>query len=220
MRLRAWIELRALAIAAALLLASPAVAFPVVFNGPSGFGVSSATATSVSAAGFPIIEGALVYPANDFDLVIPAPDVLSAHIQAHPSISNPTTAQSRWTVTNGGEGDLNDAWLVFLTPLTYTKDKVGIDLQPGGRWALVDVQVGESDYFYPAVFLGDVDAAAAVTFLMNHFVGEGLTQQGSTLVLPQYQVGLLQGVPLPEASTFALLATGLGLGAVLRRRKG
>jgi hypothetical protein len=220
MRLRTWGELRTLAVAAALLLsAGPAAAFPVVFNGPSGFGVSAATATSVSAAGFPIIEGATIFPANDFSLVIPAPDVLSHNIQSHPSVSNPTTAQSRWSVTDGGEVGLDEAWLVFLTPLTYTPSKVGIDLQPGGHWALVDVPVGKTDYFYPAVFLGDVDVDATVTFLMNHIVGEALTQQGSTLVLPQYSVGLLEGVPLPEASTLVFLATGLGLAAALRRRK-
>jgi hypothetical protein len=220
MKLRTWNELRALAVAAALLLlASPAAAFPVVFNGTGGFGVSAATATSVSAAGFPIIEGASIYPANNFDLVIPAPDVLSHDIQTHPSVSNPTTAQSRWSVTNGGDGALDDAWLVFLTPLTYTPSKVGIDLQPGGSWALVQVDVGKTQYFYPAVFLGNVDAEATVTFLMNHVIGQTLTQSGSTFVLPQYQVGLLQGVPLPEASTIMLLATSLGLAAALRRRK-
>jgi hypothetical protein len=221
MRLRTWIEPRALAVAAALLLlASSAAAFPVVFDGASGFGVSAATATSVSGAGFPVIEGATVYPANDFSLVIPAPDVLSHHIESQPSVSNPTTAQSRWSVTNGGETNLDDAWLVFFTPLTYTKNKVGIDLQAGGSWALVDVSVGKTDYFYPAVFLGDVDADATVTFLMNHIVGQALTQQGpTTFVLPQYSVGLLQGVPLPEASTIVFLAMGLALVAALRRRK-
>lgn len=221
MRLRTWIEPRALATAAALLLlaASPAAAFPVVFDGPGGYGVSAATASSVDAAGFPILEDASVYPMNDFDLAIPAPDVLSHHIQAHPSVSNPTTAQSRWSVTNGGEGDLHNAWLVFFTPLTYTDNKVGIDLQSGGHWALVDVPVGEDDYFYPAVYLGDVDSGGLVTFLMNHIVGETLTQQGSTLVLPKYSVGVLQGVPVPEGSTLVFLAAGLALAGALRRGK-
>jgi hypothetical protein len=220
MRLRTWIELRALAIAAALLLwAGPASAFPVFFNGPSGFGTSAARASAVDAAGFPIIEDASVYTASTYSLVIPAPNVLSHNILTNPTLQNPTTAQSRWSVTNGGEGDLSDAWLVFLTPVTYTKSKVGIDLQPGGRWALVDVPVGKTDYFYPAVFLGDVGADETVTFLMNHVIGEALTQQGSTFILPQYSVGLLQGVPLPEASSFVLLAAGLALAGALRRGK-
>jgi hypothetical protein len=219
MRPRTWIGLRALAAAAALSLAGSARAFPVVFNGPSGNGVSAATASSVDAAGFRILTGASVFPGSDFDLAIPAPDVLSHHIQSHPSVSNPTTAQSRWSVTNGSEVTLDDAWLVFFTPVTYTKNKVGIDLQPGGQWALVEVPFGKDEYFYPAVFLGDIAPDTAATFLMNHIVGVALTQQGSTLVLPKYSVGLLQGVPVPEASTLVFLAAGLSLAAALRRGK-
>jgi hypothetical protein len=216
---RLGIELRALAIGAALLLwAGSAGAFPVVFNGTGGYGVSSATASSVSTAGFEIIEDALIYNANTFNLVIPAPDVLSSHIQSHPTVANPTTAQSRWSVTNGSDGDLHDAWLVFLTPLTYIDDRVGIDLQPG-NWALVEVSAGKDTYFYPAVFLGDVDADATATFLMNHIVGQQLTRVGSTLVLPQYSVGMFTGVPVPEASTFVLLAAGLALAGAVRRGK-
>lgn len=216
---RSGMLLRALVTGAALLWwAGDASAFPVVFDGPAGYGVSAATASSVSGAGFGVIDDVLVYNADHFGLVIPAPDVLSSHIQSNPSVSNPTTAQSRWSVTNGGEGNLDDAWLVFFTPLTYTDDKVGIDLQPG-TWALVQVFAGEDAYFYPAVFLGDVAADATVTFLMNHIVGEQLTQVGSTLVLPQYSVGMFTGVPVPEPSTFVLLAAGLALAGALRRGK-
>jgi len=216
---RPWIARWAMAIAAALLLAGPAGAFPVVFDGAGGYGVSAATASSVSAAGFPIIQDATVYSASLFGLVIPAPDVLSSTIVASPTVAHPNTAQSRWSVTNTGKTSLDGAWLVFLTPVTYDPAKVGIDLR-AGNWALVDVPVGESgDYFYPAVFLGNLDTDETVTFLMNHVVGQALTQQGSTLVLPKYSVGVLQGVPVPEPSTFVLLAAGAALVGVLRRGK-
>lgn len=218
MRSRCRVELCAMAIAAAFLLASPAGAFPVIFNGPGGYGVSAATASSVSSAGFPTIEDATVYSASLFDIVIPAPDVLSSSIVSHPTLANPNTAQSRWSVTNGGEISLDNAWLVFLRPTTYPSANVGIDLQLG-NWGLVHVPVGETDYFYPAVFLGDLGSGDTVTFLMNHIVGQALTQQGSTLVLPQYSVGILYGVPVPEPSTLVLLAAGLALTGVLRRWK-
>jgi hypothetical protein len=218
MRLRAWIGRAALV--ALLLGAGPAAAFPVVFGGPGGYGLSSSTASAVTGAGFQLIDETLVYPADDFGIVIPAPDVLSHHIQSSPSVSNPTTAQSRWSVTNGGEDGLSDAWLVFFRPTTYSPTEVGIDLVPGGQWALVEVTVGSTSYFYPAVFLGDLAADAQTTFLMNHIVGTTLTQQGSTLVLPQYQVGVLQGVlPVPEVSTLGLLFAGLVFTAALRRGK-
>ncbi len=222
MKLRVWIGSAVVAflLAAGLLAAGPAAAFPVVFGGSGGYGLSSSTASAVTGAGFQLIDDTLVFPMNDFGIVIPAPNVLSHHIQSNPSVSNPTTAQSRWSVTNGGEGGLNDAWLVFFRPTTYSPTQVGIDLQAGGQWALVEVAAGGTSYFYPAVFLGDVGSDATVTFLMNHIVGTTLTQQGSTLVLPKYQVGILQGVvPVPEAGTLGLLLAGVSFTAALRRGK-
>ena len=210
------------AIAALCLWVTPAsafpVPFPVVFGGPGGFGVSASTATAAQVAGYSLITDTPVSPANTVPLLIPAPDVLSSHLVSSPSVGNPNTAQSRWTVTNGGGVTLNDAWLVFLTPLTYTPSQVGIDLQPV-TWRLVQVPFGQDTYYYPAVFLGDLAPDANTTFLMNHIVGQTLTQQGQTLILPQYQVGVLVGVPLPEASSFLLVVLGLGVTAALRRGK-
>jgi hypothetical protein len=214
-----------LAVAAIALWVTPAGAFPVVFGGAGGFGISAASASAAQSAGFSVIHNASIVPANDFDLVIPAPDVLSSHIVGSPSVANPNTATSRWSVTNGGGANLSDAWLVFLTPLssvpsfTYNPSVTGIDLQSGGQWAIFDVAVGQADYFYPAVFLGNIPAQDMTTFLMHHVVGQALDQQGQTLILPQYQIGVVTGVPLPEPSALLLLAAGVGLAAALRRGK-
>ncbi|HTO56108.1 MAG TPA: hypothetical protein VMR50_22190 [Myxococcota bacterium] len=216
---RARAGLRALAIAAVGLWVTSASAFPVLFGGSGGFGISASSASSAQTAGFSVIHGASIVPANDFDIVVPAPDVLSSHIVGSPSVSNPNTAMSRWSVTNGSDGNLSDAWLVFLTPLTYTPSKVGIDLQSGGQWAIFDASAGGTDYFYPAVFLGDLGAQDTNTFLMHHVVGQALTQQGQTLILPQYQIGIVTGIPLPEPSALLLIAAGVGLAAALRRGK-
>jgi len=218
MTLRTALERCAPALVAALLMAGPAAALQITFDGPSRDGVSAATAAAVNAAGYMTISGSEVVPAKDFDLVIPAPKVLSSHLvkKSQVSVSNPNTAQSRWKVTNGDTA-LDDAWLVFFTPLTYNAKKVGIDLQP--NWALVQVSDGTSDFFYPAVFLGDVAADATINFLMNHVVGVPLKKRGSTFVLPKYSVGVLEGVPVPEPATLALLAGGLALCAALRRGK-
>ncbi|HTO69348.1 MAG TPA: hypothetical protein VMR31_05755 [Myxococcota bacterium] len=208
------------ALLGAIGLAGSAAAFPVLFDGAGGFGVSASTASAAEAAGFALISDVTVVPAASDGLTIPAPDVLSAHIVTSPSVTNPNTAQSRWSVTNGGASDLANAWLVFFGPVTYTASKVGIDLQPGGQWAIVEVSAGASgDYFYPAVFLGDLDVDGTQTFLMNHVVGQALTQQGSTLILPQYSVGAFAGVPVPEPGLFVLLSAGLALAAAVRPRK-
>jgi len=207
------------ALAAALLWVTPARAFPVLFGGPSGFGVSASTASAAQAAGFDLITEATIAPADSVPLLIPAPDVQSSHVPSSPSPANPVTATSNWSVTNGGDGELDDAWLVFLKPLTYTPSTTGIDLQAGGHWRLVEVPFGQDTYFYPAVFLGDMAPDGLSTFLMHHVVGEALTQVGNTLVLPQYQVGVLTGVPLPEPALALLFAAGMGVTAVLRRRE-
>ncbi|HTO06161.1 MAG TPA: hypothetical protein VMR86_03815 [Myxococcota bacterium] len=209
-------------IASALLLAlawvTPAHALTVLFGGPGGFGVSASSAGAAESAGFSLISDVPIFPADTVPLSIPAPDVLGSHIPSSPSVSNPITATSQWNVTNGGDGDLDDAWLVFLKPLTYTPSTTGIDLQPGGQWRLVEVPVGKDTYFYPAVFLGDIAPDGVSSFLMHHVVGEALSQVGDTLVLPQYQVGVLTGVPLPEPA-LALLPLSVALLAGLRRRK-
>jgi len=146
--------------------------------------------------------------------------VLSSHLVSNPSVSNPNTAQSLWSVTDGGGSSLSNAWLVFFGPTTYTPTLVGIDLPSGGRWRLVEVSAGESgNYFYPAVFLGSLDPGDTATFLMNHIVGTALTRQGSNLILPQYSVGVLTGVPLPEPGSLVLLTAGITLAALLRNRK-
>jgi hypothetical protein len=214
-------QLCALAAAAVLSFAAPARAFPIVFDGPGGFGVSSSTAGSVESAGFLLIQNVPVAPAAADGLTIPAPDVLTAHIVSNPSLANPNTAQSRWSVTDGGADSLQNAWLVFFGPVTYTPTKVGIDLPGGGHWRLVEVSAGESgEDFYPAVFLGNLNPDDTATFLMNHVVGQPLTRQGQTLILPQYSVGVLTGVPLPEPGTLALLAAGVAGAALRRGRKG
>jgi len=211
------------AFAAGLVVAwaEPARAFPIVFDGPGGFGVSSSTADSVEAAGFLLIQNVPVAPASTAGLTVPAPDVLSSHLVTSPSVANPNTAESRWSVTDGGGAALQNAWLVFFNPTTYTPTKVGIDLQSGGHWRLVEVSAGAAgNYFYPAVFLGSLDPDETATFLMHHVVGQPLTQQGSNLILPQYSVGVLTGVPLPEPSTIALVAAGVAGAVLLRGRKG
>jgi len=203
-----------LALAAAWLLAPPAVAFPVMFDGPSGYGTSSTSAGGAFEAGFTRLDPVGINQPADFGITIPEPVVLSAALNGSPSAANPITATSTWTVQNPGRA-IQDAWLVFLKPLTYSPSLVGIDLQIGGQWGLVAVSAGSTEYFYPAVRLGLLPNSGSVQFTMHHVVATLLTQQGNTLVLPKYGVGILGSVPGPAALPLLVM---LFAGLVLRRR--
>lgn len=207
--------------AAALLAAGPAQAFGIVFNGPSGYGISAGSAEAAADAGIPIFSVPSISQAAALDLEIPEPEVLNFQLSSSPSVSKPNTANSRWTVSNGGERDLSGTWLVFLNPVTYTASKVGFEIDEEDGWAVVDVFVpmgsGGTHYFYPAVFLGNVAVDDSVTFLMHHLVGQALRHQGGKLVLPKYSVGALQ-TEVPEPAALVLLAAGAALAACAKRR--
>jgi hypothetical protein len=201
-----------LALTAAWLLAAPAGALPVYFDASSGYGISSTSANAAFDAGFTRLTPTQIQQASLY-VTIGDPAVLSASLSSSPSPSDPTTATSRWTVQSKGRA-LNDAWLVFLRPETYTAALLGIDLQ-AGQWGVVQISQGESQYFYPAVRLGNIGAGGSAQFLMNHLIGMALTQQGSNYVLPRYGVGILGTVP--EPASLALFGVLLG-GFALRRR--
>jgi hypothetical protein len=203
-----------LALAAAWLFASPAGAFLVVFDGPSGYGTSSSSAAGAFEAGFTRLNPVAISQPADFGITIPEPVVLSASLNSSPSLVSLITATSTWTVQNPGRA-LQDAWLVFLKPLTYSPSLVGIDLQAGGQWGLVAVSAGSTEYFYPAVSLGLLPNSGSVQFTMHHALATLLTQQGNTYVLPKYGVGILGVVPGP--AVLPLLAMAFA-GLVLRRR--
>lgn len=220
-----WIRIGAFAALGFFLAAGRVDAFPIVFNGPGGYGISASSAASAASAeadGVRIIEVDAIATAASLGLTIPAPDVLSFQIVGSPSVSNPNRATSEWSVTNSGDNGLSDAWLVFLNPVTYTASQVGFEIDGDAGWALISVFVpvgeGGTTYFYPARFLGDLGTDDSTEFLMHHLVGQTLTQQGSVRILPQYSVGALVGIPVPEPAQLVLIAIGLAVTATLRRR--
>ena len=205
-----------------LLAGARAEAVADPFDGPGGYGISQGSAEDAEDAGLEIIPVEGLQTAASFGLTIPAPNVLTFHLVQTPTFEDPHTATSTWTVTNSGQQTVQNLWLVFLRPSPYTPSEVGIEIDDEDGWAVLAVFVGSGQsgttYYYPAVFLGDLDPTNAVSFTMRHLVGEPLNQNSQgEFVLPQYTVGGFEGMPVPEPGVIALLASGLAGLALLRR---
>jgi hypothetical protein len=200
-----------LIVLSAVLLPVSAGAFPVLFDGPSGYGLSEGTADDALDAGIARLTPLHIDTVSSRGLLIPDPVVLDFHLSDSPSPSDPHTVRSLWTVQNTGNSAFQDAWLVFLSPVGYSAPLVGIDLQTG-EWRIVEVSVGSTEYFYPAVRLGNIAAGGSAQFTMHHVVGTALTQVGNTLILPKYGVGVIGVVPGPAAlPLLGVLLTAIGL---------
>jgi hypothetical protein len=203
-----------LALAAVSLLASPAGAFPIVFDGPGGYGISEESAEDAFDAGFVRLTPP-INQASAFGITIPDQSVLlgSVVLKNPPTVEDPHSVPSMWTVQNGSRG-VQNGWLVFLRPQTYVPPFVGLDLQ-AGEWGIVETSAGETEYFYPAVRLGHLAAGGSVQVLVHHLVGAPLIQDGGILLLPRYGIAVLGSVPEPALLS---LFAGLFAGLMLRRR--
>jgi hypothetical protein len=210
------------ALAAALLHAGPALAIAVYFDGPSGYGISQARADAAAAAGIGQVSPTIFATGSALGISIPDPVVLSYDLEASPTLSNPSTAHSRWTVNHTGP-TLPGLWMVFLGPADYTPPggtlvdydsaKVGLDIS-GPDWALVPVNTNGTQYYYPARRLGNLGATAEVD--IYHLLASGIVQQGNTLRLPRHRLSFLANI-VPEPALLALAGAAMSI-LFLRRR--
>jgi len=229
----------ALAAAAALVLAAPAAALPVTvfFDGPTdasgqNWGISDAGKDALVAKGVSLIAP----PVYDVDgsLGVVDQDLQRSSVIIRLFVRQ-SSVTSMWTA--GADRDLaGDVYLLFAAPepysltssggpvsVSYAPDNVGLTIDPaaanGDSWVLVqttDPVLGT--LYYPGISLGSlIDGETTDPFAVNYALRRQLLQNvNGDLALPQFHL-LMAFVPVPEPSTAALFA--LGLGALAWRRR-
>ena len=212
----------------ALLAGTPrAEAVSIYFTGPGGWGVLEAEAR---ATGLPIFERApdLLNPG---ELEISTPKFVTVDTKATSSgkRSDPATGTTHWELTNRALGSDN-LWLVFYSRApgdpnypagSISADQVGLEIG-GPNWAFFNPR-SAPEYFYPALFLGDmqIDAPVPTLALIQYQVLRDLELVRGSYMYPQFFVGVAgrANAPIPEPSSALLFAAGvLGLAALRRRR--
>jgi hypothetical protein len=213
-------------------VAAPAAALPVTvfFDGPSGYGVSAASA---EASGVPF-----VYP----EVVGSASGVLNVAQQLQGDYDyddivdfllneSGNTATSMWTVENESDDDLPEETYLFLATavlfsidgedVVYENANVGlsIDLEDGWVFVRTSTEPGEG-YYYPAIKIGPLGVdEQTLPFAVNYVVDEPIHIVGlNKVVLPQLVAGMAY-TTIPEPATSILLGVGLVLLAVFHRRR-
>jgi hypothetical protein len=211
----------------------------VFFEGPSGFGLTSADAISVSTAlGIPILTPGGVGSAED--RLEPSAVAFNAETDLIPypprrrRSDGPNRAQWSWTIRNVSSEDLlGNAYYLFThvtstfidedgNTVDYTGTDIGLTLDASlDPWVIVEAfDSSNQSFFYPAVDLGSLPSGGdADPFLMQLFIDGPLVRTGpSKYVVPQLNVGMAF-TPIPEPGAAALFALGLaGLGVAGRRR--
>ena len=205
---RRWSAKLALAVslpALALLAGTPraeAVSIHFTVTGPGGFSVSEADARATL---LPIFERA-PDPLNPdkLDIVTPAPVTIDTQATSTGPL-DPAAGTTYWELTNRAL-DADNLWLVFYS---HSADQVGLVIG-GPNWAFFNPR-SDPDYFYPALFLGDMPA-------------NGPDPTRVLIQYDQYDPGPFQlgtagraNAPIPEPSSVLLFAAGvLGLAASRR----
>jgi hypothetical protein len=225
----------ALAAAVLLLVAAPAQAIPLYFTGPGGWGVDDAGKDAAVAAGLRIFDQAPYQLNGELDVVTPDPITIDTKATGGPG--DPATGTTTWPVTNLTlqDPDDKDLWLVFfsggMNDPNYPPDfapaltpaMVGLEVSdpsgPGvlaqGDWALFHTTSGQTDYYYPGVYLGDLAIGETAGAEINYRVLHDLALVGGNYMYPQMSIGGVNAIPEPTA--LFVFAAGLVSFAATRR---
>lgn len=214
-------SLVALAAVFLLLWGATAHAVPLYFTGPGGFGVSQSDAI---ASGLAIIAKApYALSAGELDIVTPDPITLDTKATST-GPSDPATGATQWQITNLGLEDEEDLWLVFWSKAmvdpnypSLPASRVGLEVS-GSDWALFQTRAGGQDYYYPAVFLGDLAMGETTGALIQYRVLDDLVRVGGDYMYPRYWVGRVNA-PIPEPSSLLLFAVSFAAFAASRRQR-
>ena len=107
-----------------------------------------------------------------------------------PSVADPTTIDTTWTVQNTSGMALADVFLVFIKPVNYDPMDAGLTVPDDGTWKLFEVGVGEGELFYAGVSLGELSAGQSKSFSFTHLLATDLISTGSEPTVPQNTSGL------------------------------
>ena len=218
------------------LLAAPAGALPVTvfWDGPTilgkpGYGVSSTTAGTASAAGVPIVQpvGVQVVSGLDENDIGRALDPATLVTTGSPTIIS-LSITSNWTVHNDTGTPLQNLYLAFERPIAngdvvYAPSDVGLTL--GAGWVILQgVASGGVPVYYPAVSLGSVNAGAEVPFPLLYTLHNppqefSLPSFNLELGMPAWSLFFVSA-PVPEPASGLLVLFGLLGIAVGRRQRG
>lgn len=212
-------------------VAAPAAATPVTvfFDGPSGWGVSAASA---EGSGVPFVYPEVVGSASgvlgvsqELQGVYDYDDIVAFLLN-----ESGNEATSMWTVENESGDDLPEETYLFLATavlfpygggdVEYDDENVGLTIDPLDGWVFVrtSTEPGQG-YYYPAIKIGPLGAGAEAVFAVNYVVNQPIQLVGlNELVLPQLAAGMAF-TTIPEPATGILLGVGLALLAVSHRRR-
>jgi len=208
------------------LAAAPAAGAPLYFEGAGGQGFAPG---DVAALGleprWAVAPTSVWLEAGDASFDVPV-EILRLTLSpvsqpASPDFADPVLADATWRVTNASDAVLRAPLLVFTSV-----DPLGLypaPLPPTGLESsfheLLTYASGGQEYLYPVLALPDLAPGASAEIVFRYVVAGPLAESGGEDLLPPLGVAVLaQPLVVPEPGTFGLLATGLGVLALARRR--
>ncbi len=232
-----WFSARRLGVVAlvwlGLAVAVGASATPVSLYGDpvNGWGFNPVDVAAAAGVGSLSDQASFETSPGTVDITITTPATVSGTDSPGGGFANPSTGSSMWSIT-ANDRAYTDLWLVIVGHAVatdphgpsgdgfYASANVGLeidDADPNLRF----VSPASMNVTYLAVYLGNLAQGATTVVPIEYRVAQGLLEPSASVFLfPQYQVGYLEGLAVPEPGTMMLgILAGLGLAVGARRNR-